>query len=180
MKSLTKAQIDAIYLWPNSYERFGAFLTIHPICNGANYWYALRRAYESSDNLYRYREHVKQAFLRNEPGIETIMDDNERKTLLDLPETVTIYRGMTDEEFKSTDYNVSWTLKKEVAEYFCKVYGRNHDVKGMKMRVCELTVPKDRLLAFFKTRKEFEVIYTHNVKPLNLPSLSLLDEQSLR
>ena len=55
------------------------------------------------------------------PERYAIMTENERAVLADLPDEVTVWRGDTD------DPGWSWTLKREVAEWFARqrerVYG---------------------------------------------------------
>jgi len=58
---MTKKEINR-KLWgfgADSYNRFQTFLSIAPQLKGENYWYSLRIAYESSDNLYNLRGLVK-------------------------------------------------------------------------------------------------------------------------
>jgi hypothetical protein len=156
----------------DSFNRFGAFLDIIPCLKGENYWYALIEACTSSDNLYNYKEAVKKSFLSNQPGSESIMNAAETNYFESLPEKVTIYRGMTEVEARGGDYGCSWTLKKEVAEFFAYKYWRNISTKHLKKVVKELVIDKSEIIAFFNQRQEFEVFYAHKNK---LKSRSIKD-----
>src|SRR5438445_79431 len=94
---------------------FQAFLTLKPELQGKKYWETLRWGYTGTDNLYHYRNDVRVAFSSSEPKRECLMTKDERSYLRSLPEKLTIYRGMTEEEAKSENFGLSWTLEKEVA-----------------------------------------------------------------
>jgi hypothetical protein len=119
----------------------------------------LRDAYELSDNLFQYKVDVKLAFARNELKKEYLMSLSERRFLENLPEQITIYRGMTENELKQKTFGCSWTLKKEVAEFFATTYERNYATNHLKKVVHEITIDKSEVIAFFNVRKEFEIIY---------------------
>ncbi len=158
---MNKKQIDSILygIGCNSFNRFETFVRISPDCRGQNYWYALRIAYEGSDNIYHLRQLVKELFGTIEPEREKMMNTDEIQFLSKLPEKVTIYRGMTEKELKSKNFGISWTLKKEVAEFFAHTYQRNYATNHLKKVVHEMTINKNDIVAFLNDRKEFEVIY---------------------
>lgn len=161
---MNKKQIDSILfgIICNSYNRFYVFLKMVPRLKGKYYWYALRNAYDSSDNLYHIKEIVKGSFAKDEPERQSLMSKEEREYLTGLPEHITIYRGMTEVEYKSGDFGISWTLKKEVAEFFMHTYLRNHSTNHLKKVVHELVINKSDVIAFFNERQEFEIIYISN------------------
>lgn len=159
---LTKKHIDKLLSIADSYSRWNVFTNeIVPRLEFGNkiYWYALKGTYDLCDNLYPYKEEIKKAFSVNIPGKRDLMNKEEKELLRSLPETVTIYRGMTEAESISKDYGVSWTLNKEVAQFFAFQYRRNHATQGKKKVVEELTINKKDIVAIFLGRKEFEVIY---------------------
>lgn len=158
---MTKKEIDGILfgIGVNSYNRFPTFLNLIPKLIGKYYWYALRNSYDMSDNLFDYRNDIKLAFLSKEPQREFSMTSKERKYLKELPEKITIYRGMTESELKQNEFGCSWSLKKEVAEFFACTYQRNFATRNFKKKVHELTINKSEVIAFFNERKEFEIIY---------------------
>jgi len=160
-KKKLKENIDQTLVMCNSYDRFAGFLELYWKYNlkGEMYWYALKEAYSACDNLYGYKNYIKNAFLSEEPSREKLMSKKEQKYLSSLPENLTIYRGMTVQEFESGDFGVSWTLKRDVAEFFAYTYGRNHATSHLPKMVHELEVKKTDIIAYFGNRKEFEVIY---------------------
>jgi hypothetical protein len=167
---MTKKEVISILNWGSSHiipipglplgvTKFQSFLSIHRMLKGKLYWYALRNAYDMSDNLYQYRYDLRNAFLSQETEREYLMTKKERDYLNKLPEQITIFRGMTEQEYKSNELGISWTIKKSVAEYFVNIYPRNYATNRLKKVICELTIPKSEVIAFFNQRKEFEVIY---------------------
>jgi hypothetical protein len=139
--------------------KFQVFLAIKPLLKDKLYWFALGDAYTSSDNLYCYKADVKQAFTCDEVERDYLMNKSERQYLKNLPEQITIYRGMTENELKQKSFGCSWTLKKEVADYFANTYQRNFATKHLKKVVHSMTINKSEVIAFFNGRDEFEIIY---------------------
>jgi len=160
MGLMTWKEIQKVNFRSNTYDRFQNFLEISPLCSGKNYWRGLRDAYEDSDNLFAWREKVVLAFASEEPHKEFLMTKAERNYLAELPDTFDIYRGMTEEEFKSKEYNISWTLSYKQAIFFT-TYLRNHDTNHMQKRVCKIKIKKSQVIAYWNGRKEHEIIYLH-------------------
>jgi hypothetical protein len=131
------------------------------LLKGKLYWYALRNAYEMSDNLFSYRYDLKKAYQSSEPERGYLMTKKERDYLISLPEQLTIYRGMTYQEYNSRDFGISWTLKKKTAEFFAFKYSRNHATNHSKGFVHEIVIYRSEVIAFLNGRKEFEIIYIH-------------------
>jgi hypothetical protein len=143
----------------NSFNRFSVFLKMIPFLSGSSYWYALRQSYEMSDNLYKYSKIIKKCFLKKRKYREFLMLPHEIDYLQKLPEKITIYRGMTENELNQNSFGCSWTLKKDVAEFFATKYSRNFDTNNLKKIVQEITINKNEVIAFFNEREEFEIIY---------------------
>jgi hypothetical protein len=158
---MNKNQVDNILfgIGCNSFNRFETFLSIADNLKGENYWYALRNAYTLSDNLYKYRNSVKQAFLKNEPDRFSLMEKSELKQLESLAETFTIYRAMTKTELDSLQFGVSWTLERKIAEFFANTYRRNFDTANHEKVIHRIGVKKERVIALFNDRKESEIIF---------------------
>lgn len=158
---MTEKEIERIILGigVDSYNRFQTFLNLIPKLKKKNYWYALRISYESSDNLFEYSQIVKDCFLKDEPQKEFLMNSNEIDYLKKLPEQINIYRGMTEIEFEQKSFGISWSLKKEVAEFFAKTYLRNHSTNHLPKKVHEISINKNEVVAFLNDRNEFEIIY---------------------
>lgn len=155
--------IDTIIIRESSETRFHKFLDWAPSWYGKNYWYALAIAYTCSDNLYALKDEVKAAFSAKRKYRESLMEDKELKIWRNLPEHITIYRGMTLEEKESGDYGVSWTLSKKTAEFFAYKYQRNRSTNHLPRTVHKLIVKKNDVVAYFGERNEKEIIYLHKV-----------------
>lgn len=82
---------------------------------------------------------------------KTLMDEEEREVFANLPEEVTIYRGVTDHN-KSRKKAFSWSTDRKVAEWFADRFQTGTG------EVWTLTVPKERILCSFEGRNEHEVI----------------------
>ena len=157
---ISKEDIEALLFGKgvNTFNRFKTFLIVAQKLPPQLYWWGLRCAYELSDNLYKYREEVKTCFNSDLPNREELMTQKEKETLKSLPAIVTIYRGMTIKEMNTGSYGVSWSLKKDIAKFFT-TYFRNCDVKNEPKVIKELTIPKEKIIAYFNERDEEEVIY---------------------
>lgn len=77
-----------------------------------------------------------------------LMSKKEQKIFSELPEQVTVYRGVSP-QYK---YGLSWTLDKKVAFWYVD---RN---EGKEACVYECTVNRKDILCYFDTRNEAEVI----------------------
>ena len=60
------------------------------------------------------------------------MSPKEIRFLKILPKKLTIYRGMTDQEFELGEFGISWAIEKRVKEYFRDSYPRNHATHPMR------------------------------------------------
>lgn len=146
----------------NSMTRLKTFVEISGKYEDKIYWQALAMCYENSDNLGVVSRQVLKGLFTVDRGCrEYLMKGPQRRAYNKLPPIVTIYRGMTIEERESGDYGVSWTLSKKVAEYFAFVYPRNYEFGNHPKCVIRLDVPKEKIIAYWNTRKEKEVIYIH-------------------
>jgi len=125
----------------------------------AEYWEMLSNSYQHTNNTHDYLAQIKELFNSNRKEKHLIMDDHERMEFINLPEELTIYRGMAFDEDISKNYGISWTLDRKVAEKFAFEFPHNYNVRGLKMMVKELKVKKEQITALFLGRKEHEVIY---------------------
>jgi hypothetical protein len=156
---MTDKEISEILTFADSFTRFSEFLKISHLLKGKKYWETLNSVYTCSDNLYQFRHILKSVFLSEEPGREYLMSEEDRDIFDSLPSNFVIYRGMTEREFKSKSFGVSWTLNKEVAEFFAYRYWRNLATKNLKKTIHELTINKSDVIAYFHGRQEYEIIY---------------------
>ena len=82
---------------------------------------------------------------------EYLMDSKEREALRGLPETVTVYRGFTEERNPNFTKALSWTTNRKTARWFALRFSRTG-------RVAKATIPKEHIHAFFAPGNEDEVI----------------------
>ena len=90
------------------------------------------------------------------------MDEDELEFFDSLPDTVTIYRGVTSYNNKKLKV-LSWTVDPEVAKWFADRYQQHGQVYAA-------TISKKHILAYFGGRHEAEVI----VDPSKLKDIKLL------
>lgn len=98
---------------------------------------------------------------------EEMMTEDEIETLRSLPETVSVYRGVTSYNAGKVKA-LSWTLDQKVAQWFANRFGENGTVY-------EAEISKEYILALFKGRNEWEVI----VEPDHLLQLSEAMEENM-
>ena len=154
-------QIDDVLYSPeiNSYNRLDAFIIKCRGAKGKEYWYGLKSALINSDNLYERRSVLKKLINKDEPHKDSLMTESDKDYLKKLPNKITIYRGMSVEELEGGDFGLSWTLKKEVAEFFAYTYIRNHSTSKHNTTVHSLTIEKKDVIAFINDRTEYEILY---------------------
>ena len=98
---------------------------------------------------------------------EEMMTEDEIETLRSLPETVSVYRGVSSYNAGKAKA-LSWTLDQKVAQWFANRFGENGTVY-------EAEISKEHILALFKGRNEWEVI----VEPDHLFQLSEAMEENM-
>lgn len=153
---MTNEQLEETLIMCDSTERLSTFLEISKACKLSNkkYWKHLYESYVNSDRILEQLEldEVKDLFDSNRTcKAEWIMTKRELRELDRLPEMVTIYRGCSEEESGDEEYGISWTTKREVAEWFA------NRIDGV---VVEMVIHKDSIKAYMLSRSEYEVIVT--------------------
>ena len=82
-----------------------------------------------------------------------LMNKKELQIYNNLPETITIYRGVGDSNFKN---GISWTLDKDKAIWFSNRF--NYEDR----HVYKATIHKEDILAYIDERNEKEIIIDTN------------------
>lgn len=93
---------------------------------------------------------------------DALMEEDELEVYNSLPDTVTVYRGVTSYNNKKLKV-LSWTTNPEVAKWFANRYQQ-------KGQVYTATISKKHIFAYFGGRNEAEVI----VDPSKLKDIKLL------
>lgn len=156
--------INPFALRVNSMNRLEALLLHFQIRNNITdkeYWTTLGETWQVCDNLFDYQKEVKALFSAKRRFKKYLMCSKDVLYLNKLPQRITIYRGMTVDEFKSDNYGVSWTLSKKTAKFFTK-YPRNYQTINRPQKICKLVIPKRQVIAFFNNRNEKEIIYIYD------------------
>lgn len=107
-------------------------------------------------------------FQQADPKI--LMDDADYKMYQDLPEVVTVYRGVGDSiDGKSGNpKGLSYTTSYETAEWFSNRFGTGYVVK--------LEIPKERVLACFDGNESEVVVNTRGLEPIRMDMELTLEE----
>ena len=87
---------------------------------------------------------------------ETLMDQQERSTLADLPDRVTAYRGVPASDNEPDD-GLSWTLDSGVAQNFADRVVEN-GIEGQPGKVVSQLIAKQAIIAFLDERQEKQLI----------------------
>lgn len=173
--ALTKEQAETLLRFHNGTkyhlttpgQAFGVnqteiFLSISRLLKGQLYWETLRDVWIMANHFHSYKIDMRIAFMVNEPGRESLMEKREREYLKNLPNKIKIYRAMPITEGRE-GYGLSWTLDKKVADFYRDTYGRSGKAAEKKMKIKQLTIDKSRVIAFFDSRGEKEIIYIHGL-----------------
>lgn len=124
-----------------------------PYVNSEELGMALRAVWQSVEQIS-----VDKSFTEKEAAEwfkkadkSQLMDTEEMEIYNSLPDTVTIYRGVTNFN-KKNKKALSWSLDREVAVWFANRFETGTG------RVWTMRVPKERILCYFDGREEKEVI----------------------
>jgi len=144
----------------SSKDRMKKFLEFRDLFSSdKEYWQQLGNCYKTSDNNFALASKVRSLFVVNKPERHFLMNETERKLFDALPNSLTIFRGMTKDEYDSGQFGISWTLNKDVAEGFANMYIHNYSTNHLKHTVVEMTIDKNEVIAYFTERNEEEIIY---------------------
>ena len=137
------------YVWLHERPyRVDAFKEIQELLEDSEYWHLLGQIWTDTENGWANLEDWKKLFSSRRPKRSYLMDWDEQMALDSLADRVTIYRGCQ----KGLNENgISWTLKRDKAEWFATRFGKDG-------KVLEMRINKSRILAVFTGRNEFEVV----------------------
>ena len=151
---------DILYLMSKKYQLL--FLkVVLPYLSARDLGTCLADVWTTGINALKKTD-IVHLFKMSDP--ETLMDDDERKTLAGLPDIVEVYRGVKTCGMRSAR-GMSWTLDLDRARWFA---GR-FDTKGY---VFKATISKKDILAYLEDRQEAEAV----VDTRKLMGVELLEE----
>lgn len=133
----------------------------------------LRHCYESTEFPSNDVNVSKKTMLRwfQKANKKLLMNNEERKYLDALPETVTIYRGVCSKKYRD---GLSWTLDIDQAGWFA----RRFSYDGETPAVYKCNVPKSAILAYWDN-SEKEVILDYNyLKNSEMKEFELVKNES--
>lgn len=134
---------------PWRFEAMVEYFDRHPDIPGKVFWEEVGHVWTDSENIYENLYEWKEVWNDTKPGKRFAMRASERKKLAALPDTVTVYRGVSHE---GDDDGISWTLSREKAEWFAKRWSDGNP------RVFSGTARKEHIHAVFNGRREDEVV----------------------
>lgn len=136
------------------FTRYESKLTDKEYWTNLNYVYAMHDYQKLPSELYQ------ALFSSARKDKRYLMKKEEHQFLKSLPDKITIYRGMSEEEFNGNNFGISWTLSKKVATLFANrsLYGER------KKKVKQMIIDKSRIVAYFSDRDEEEIIYFESKK----------------
>lgn len=158
IKNGGKKTFESEILTASKGEKMLIFSKYQDTFSDEDYWKNLSETYIMQDFMELPYMLYKEMFSSPRENKEMLMSDTERKFLEQLPEEITIYRGGGEKEIE-TGFGISWTLNKTIAEQF--VERKKHSSNDV-MFVHKLTIPKSKVVAYFNSRKEEEIIYIEN------------------
>lgn len=129
---------------------------LNHLMSDEDYWMITGRCYTNSDFAFEDSGYIESFLLAERSKREFLMNEEERIFFNSLPKNVTIYRGCSMQEINSGKFRFSWTLNKDVADFFAHKYSRNSLIKS---KIVQKTVSKSKLIAYFNDRDEEEVLY---------------------
>ncbi len=136
------------------------FMVINPMLKPEVYWPALRIVLHNQAASYPFRYAIRSMLTDDRPGRENMMLPDELAALHNLPETLTIHRGMTREEHESGIFGIYWTLDRSFARWFrYRQDIGDRFTLGKRKLLKTLTVPKSEIVCYTSPETTREIIY---------------------
>lgn len=150
-------------------DRFELFIALYDATlknNPLTAFKAFKEAYCTSDNIHSQITKSQFAFDRKEflnfvkrSGVDFLgLMSVEEKAYYDaLPDQFRIYRGVSDQEYKSKDYGISWSISEGYAKNYI-YFSKNNVAKG-EGGLIDLFIDKNDVLSVFFDGRDMEIIY---------------------
>ena len=137
------------YVWLHERPyRLEAFGKIAVSLDDKQYWTLLGKIWVDTENGWANLAQWKKFFSSKRGDRNYLMDWDEQMALDSLADIVTVYRGC---QRGLNEDGISWTLKKDKAEWFATRFGKEG-------KVLEMRINKSKIVAVFTGRNEFEVV----------------------
>jgi len=137
------------YVWLHERPyRLDAFSKIQHLLDDKEYWKLLGEIWVDTENAWANLAEWKKYFRSDRPYRNYLMDWDEQLAHQSLGDTVTVYRGC---QKGINEDGISWTLKRDKAEWFATRFGNEG-------KVLEMSISKEKIVAVFTGRNEFEAV----------------------
>lgn len=151
-KKIKKSDVEEILFFEDDRVKFMRFshLVTFRVLSAPAFNYGLKEAYIMSYGgliIWRWW------FLRSSPRL--LMNKTELEKYKSLPDVVTLYRGTDKQTITEYCFGLSWTDRREIAEFFAFRGER----KGV---VIKANVSRKSVFAYFDSREESEYIIDYN------------------
>jgi hypothetical protein len=151
-----KLNPELIMICTPTSDKIVQFMKLQNYFTDEEYWDNLKGCYVLQDYQSVNFEMLNALFSSNRPQKKFIMDEDEWEIFDSLPESFTIYRGMSVSEYNSKEFRFSWTLNESIAKKFAERAKMLYDVETTTHSI---QVNKKDVLAYFNGREEEEIIY---------------------
>ena len=168
-KSITYGQAEQFLYCLDRDKRFELFIALYdatlkndPIIA----FKVFREAYCASDNIYTQINNSQFPFNLKDflNSIQTqgvdfldLMHKEEKEYYDELPNRFKIYRGLSQEEYISKNYGISWSLSEEEAKNY--IYFNKNNVEKGKGGLVDIDIDKKDVLTVFSVHGKKEIIY---------------------
>lgn len=165
MKSTKKVRKLLYGFGKSSNDLWGIFFDNNNDLNENEFWEAFRYCLIGCERIAPYQQEIEELLQEEFQEFSGEADELRKKTMYkkemrlydSLPEKVTVYRGMTEKEFASKNFGISWTLDNKIAEFFAFKFHRRQ-YSNAKNIVHKMEVDKKDIYMILLDRNEKEVI----------------------
>lgn len=147
----TKNWNTYVYLHERPF-RCDAFVRILRELDDEAYWSLLGDIWTDCENIYQNLQEWRQLLTADIPSPEHMMSEEDRAAFLELPETLTIYRGYAHPDGLD---GMSWTLDRERGEFFARRAVWRGSVGD---KLAKGTCRRADVLAYHTERGESEIV----------------------
>lgn len=151
-KKIKKSDVEEILLFEDNRAKFMRFnhLVMFRVLSAPAFNCGLKEAYTMS---YGDLDMWLYWFSCSSPRL--LMNKTELEKYKSLPDVVTLYRGTDEQTIEEYCYGLSWTDRREIAEFFAF----RGDRKGV---VIKANVSRKSVFAYFDSREESEYIIDYD------------------
>lgn len=148
--------LKEIFFYTPINEKLRYFTMFHKHFSDKEFWRKLSMIYTGQDFQKLPHQIYKLYFNSNRPYREELMDEEEKAHYNKLPDIIKAYRCMSKEEKKREEFGFSWTLSKDVAQFFVD---RNNKIYQKEHVIYEKLLHKSDIIAYLNERDEEEILY---------------------